>query len=63
MSTAPLQRLLESLDLAQLDGDRTLEELGSGFRIGAMTQVDRPIPEETMRATSQPTKASTIRKT
>jgi Matrixin len=32
--------------------NRTLEELGSGFRIGAVTQVDRSIPEETLQATS-----------
>jgi hypothetical protein len=33
--------------------NKTLEELGSGFRIGAIARVDQPIPEDALRSVSQ----------
>jgi hypothetical protein len=33
--------------------NKTLEELGSGFRLGALTRVDQAIPEEALQSLSQ----------
>jgi hypothetical protein len=33
--------------------NKTLEEVGSGFRIGAITRVDQPIPEEALQRVSE----------
>jgi hypothetical protein len=34
--------------------NKTLEELGSGFRLGALTRVDQAIPEEALQSVSRP---------
>jgi hypothetical protein len=33
--------------------NKTLEEIGSGFRLGALTRVDQPVPEEALGSLSQ----------
>jgi hypothetical protein len=33
--------------------NNTLEEIGSGFRIGAITRIDQPIPEESLHQVSE----------
>ena len=33
--------------------NKTLEEIGSGFRLGAVTRVTQPIPEEALQSLSQ----------
>ena len=33
--------------------NKTLEEVGSGFRIGAIMRVDQPIPEEALQRVSE----------
>jgi hypothetical protein len=33
--------------------NRTLQELGSGFRLGPLTRVDQPVPEEALQSLSQ----------
>ncbi|HXX83096.1 MAG TPA: hypothetical protein VEN29_03855 [Casimicrobiaceae bacterium] len=32
--------------------NKTLEEIGSGFRLGAITRIDRPIPEQALQGVS-----------
>jgi hypothetical protein len=42
--------------------NKTLEEVGSGFRIGAVTRVSQPVPEEALKQWSEATLAGTSRR-
>src|SRR5262249_58196367 len=41
------------IDAAVAFWNRTLEELGSGFRLGPVERISRPIPEKALQALSQ----------
>lgn len=43
----------ELVDEAVLFWNKTLEEIGSGFRLGSVTHVVQPIPEGALQALSQ----------
>lgn len=43
---------IEVVAAAVLFWNKTLEKIGSGFRLGAITRIDRPIPEQALQAVS-----------
>jgi hypothetical protein len=43
---------LQAVDEAVSFWNRTLEEIGSGFRLGPITRKDQPVPEEALQSLS-----------